>query len=174
MVGQSGFWRWLIGGESCLVAGTLGVWLMCPGIAHARFLHSIAPSLSFPMAQSSPALSGSWRLVSLGEMAAPDVVPQSMELTAEFEGDRLFGSGGCNRFTGGFETQGNQLSVGPLASTFMACEPPISTQETRYFAALQGAQRYEIDEQGQLLVFYETEEETGVLQFSRQPIPGLW
>jgi|GEM_PF-706595 len=174
MANRPGFRQWFIRGESFLVVSALGLLTASPGIAHAGSFTLIGTSLAFPMAQSSSALGGSWRLVSLGEMASPDVVPQSMELTAEFEGDRLFGSGGCNRFTGGFETQGNQLSVGPLASTFMACEPPIADQETRYLAALQGAQRYEINEQGQLLIFYETEEGMGVLQFIRQPIPGLW
>ncbi|WP_420717335.1 META domain-containing protein [Leptolyngbya sp. NK1-12] len=37
-------------------------------------------------------------------------------------GDRLLGSGGYNRFVGGYQTEGDQLSIEPLASTKMACE----------------------------------------------------
>jgi heat shock protein HslJ len=96
------------------------------------------------------------------------VPPQTTELTADFSGDRISGSGGCNRFTGGFKTQGQQLSIGPLASTFMACEESVMTQETRYLTALQGAQRYEIDDQKQLTIVYQTEKTSGVLRFMAQ------
>lgn len=74
---------------------------------------------------------------------------------------------------GGYQTQGEQLSIGPLASTFMACEEPIANQEFKYLNALQAAQRYEVD-QGQLTIFYQTEQESGVLRFTAQAVPGLW
>jgi heat shock protein HslJ len=88
----------------------------------------------------------------------------SEELTAEFASDRISGSGGCNRFMGSYQTEGETLTIGPLASTFKACEESISTQETRYLQALQGAQRYEVTEQG-LTIDYQTEEGAGVLRF---------
>jgi heat shock protein HslJ len=128
------------------------------------------------MAQTS-SITGNWRLVSITESATPTpmVPPQTTELTADFSGDRITGSGGCNRFMGGFATTGEQLSVGPLATTFMACEEVVMNQEMRYLAALQGAQRYEIDDQGQLAIFYQTEQGTGTLRFTlAQAVQGLW
>lgn len=141
------------------------------GITAAIFTlpqRSSASSVDVQIAQA-PSILGSWRLVNMTESPSPmPMLPSSnTELTADFVGDRVSGSGGCNRFMGGFQTQADQLSIGPLASTFMACEEPIMTQETRYLTALQGAQRYEVD-QGQLTIFYQTEKASGVLRFTAQ------
>jgi putative lipoprotein len=59
---------------------------------------------------------------------------------------RAYGSGGCNRFTGGARIEGSTLALGPLASTRMACAPPQGPQEDRYLQALNAARRYEIVE----------------------------
>lgn len=127
------------------------------------------------MAQTT-SIEGSWRLVNMTEASAPTpMVPAAdTELTADFAGDRISGSGGCNRFMGGYQTQADQLSIEPLASTFMACEEPVMTQEMKYLAALQGAQRYEVNNQGELQIFYQTEQESGVLRFVSQTIRALW
>ncbi|HIK14673.1 MAG TPA: META domain-containing protein [Leptolyngbyaceae cyanobacterium M33_DOE_097] len=129
------------------------------------------------MAQSSSAIAGKWRLVNMteGDSPMPMVLPRSPEVTAEFEGDRLYGSGGCNRFNGGFETSDGSLAIGPLASTFKACEEAIMQQETKYLQALQGAQRYEVNRDG-LQIFYQTEQGSGVLRFVAQTssVRALW
>ncbi len=130
------------------------------------------------MAQAD-SLTGSWRLVNMGEIGSPGVVLQANELTAEFAESRISGSGGCNRFMGGYEIpQAGTLSIGPLASTFMACEQPIANQEAQYLKALQAAQRYELDDEGQLAIFYRTDQESGVLRFAGQNagqnVRGLW
>ena len=127
------------------------------------------------MAQTS-SITGNWRLVNMTESSTPTpmVPPQDTELTADFADGRLSGSGGCNRFMGGYQTQADQLSIEPLASTFMACEEPVMTQETKYLAALQGAQRYEVNDQGELQIFYQTEQGSGTLRFVSQTVPALW
>jgi heat shock protein HslJ len=126
------------------------------------------------MAQSS-SLEGSWRLANISESSAPTpmVPPQTPAVTADFSDGRVTGSGGCNRFMGGFQTKGDQLSIDPLASTFMACEESIMAQEFKYLQALQGAQRYEVNDEG-LQIFYTTEQGSGVLRFTSQAITGLW
>jgi heat shock protein HslJ len=126
-------------------------------------------------AQSANAIAGSWRLVSISESSAPTpmVPPQTPELTADFAGGRITGSGGCNRFMGGYTTKANQLSIDPLASTRKACEQALMTQEFKYLKALQGAQRYEVDNQG-LQIYYKTDQESGVLRFTSQAVRGLW
>jgi len=125
------------------------------------------------MAQSS-SLAGSWRLVYMGETTSPTVLPQTTELTTNFEGDRISGSGGCNRFTGSYQTDADALSIGALASTRMACEESVMSQETKYLAALQGAKRYEVTNQGDLQLFYQTAQESGVLRFTSQTVRALW
>lgn len=148
---------------------TTGVISVNPAIAQ------LPPSASpFLMAQVS-AITGNWRLVSMTESALPTpMLPASdIELTAEFAGDRLSGSGGCNRFMGSYQTEGDQLSIAPLASTRMACEETILNQETKYLLALQGAQRYEVNNE-ELQIFYQTEQESGILRFTAQPVRGLW
>ena len=67
-------------------------------------------------------------------------------VTAIFEEDgTLSGSGGCNSYTGSWETDENSIEIGPLASTAMACEPDLMDQETRYLAVLQEAGTYRVD-----------------------------
>jgi heat shock protein HslJ len=60
-------------------------------------------------------------------------------VTAEFGADgRVAGSGGCNRFSGGYEVDGAALAIGPVAATRRACVAPagVGEQESAYFAAL--------------------------------------
>ena len=155
-----------------LIVGTLGITSVNSVVAQPTLKNTLS---SFEMAQSS-SLIGSWRLANMteGDSPMPMVPPQATELTATFADGKISGSGGCNRFMGSFETQGDRLSVGQLASTFKACEEPIMQQESRYLKALQGAQRYEIDNQGQLTIYYQTEQGSGVLRFTSQNIRGLW
>jgi heat shock protein HslJ len=152
-----------------LVIGSVGGTITIPVMAQ-----------SFPekplQTAASASLMGNWRLVNMTVPTSPmPMLPlQTPELTAEFSDGRISGSGGCNRFNGGYQTQGEQLSIDPLASTFKACEQPIMEQETRYLKALQAAQRYEIDDQGHLSIFYGTEQSTGVLRFATQTTRALW
>ena len=49
---------------------------------------------------------------------------------------KLAGSGGCNRFFGSYEQQGEALSFSPLGSTRMACPPDIMKREQAFFDML--------------------------------------
>ncbi|MBF2001850.1 MAG: META domain-containing protein [Synechococcales cyanobacterium M58_A2018_015] len=161
-------WHWRVAsGMIVLVAGASSI---TPLPALAQPTH---PPV-FDMAQSSAALSGSWRLANMTTAGSPMPMVPSADLTLELSGDRVAGSGGCNRFMGSFQTDGNRLSISPLASTFKACEPSVMNQESTYLAALQGAQRYEIDDQNQLTITYQTEQGSGVLRFVPLAVRGLW
>lgn len=64
------------------------------------------------------------------------------ELTVVFGADgTVSGSGGCNRFTGGYSVTDGVLQIGPLASTAMACETPagVMEQEAAFVKALESA-----------------------------------
>jgi lactoylglutathione lyase len=56
--------------------------------------------------------------------------------TLLLDGGRAAGSGGCNRFTGSYELEGERLSFKPLASTRMACDQTVVQAEDEYFLAL--------------------------------------
>ena len=58
----------------------------------------------------------------------------------------LSGSGGCNTHTGPYTSSGaDQITIGTLASTEMACEEPAMQIEQMYFAALANVATYQID-----------------------------
>ena len=55
------------------------------------------------------------------------------------------GTSGCNRFSGAVSQQGDVLTLGPLASTRMACPEPLSSQEAAIFALLGQPLRVAVD-----------------------------
>lgn len=66
--------------------------------------------------------------------------------TAAFGPDGVVtGSGGCNTFSAPFQSSGSSLTIGPVASTRMACEPSIMDQEAAYFAALERTSNYRFE-----------------------------
>lgn len=53
-----------------------------------------------------------------------------------FDGGRVAGTGGCNRFGGRYVRDGDKLSFAPLMSTRMACRPDIMKAEQAFFDML--------------------------------------
>lgn len=74
-----------------------------------------------------------------------DDVPDDAVPTLMLDEGVASGSGGCNRFSGGYEVDGDSLTIGPLAGTMMACEEPKMTVESTYLAALEAADAWAID-----------------------------
>jgi heat shock protein HslJ len=52
---------------------------------------------------------------------------------------RVYGTGGCNRFSGSWKQDGARITLGPLASSMMACPQPQMDAEARFFKLLGGA-----------------------------------
>jgi heat shock protein HslJ len=76
------------------------------------------------------ALAGSnWTFVSIGGVAVAADRPTSLQ----FDGTRLSGSAGCNRFSGGYSAADGTLTAGPLMATKMACPGAGMTQEAAFF-----------------------------------------
>lgn len=117
-------------------------------------------------AQASPE-GAEWRLVRLaaGPVAAGDA-QRAPSLTLEAEGARAFGSGGCNRFSGGYTREGQSLRFTPLASTRMAC-PDMET-ESAYFAALDATRGWRLAAGGGL----ELLDEAGDVVAGFEPAPA--
>ncbi|MCX7349650.1 MAG: META domain-containing protein, partial [Alphaproteobacteria bacterium] len=53
-----------------------------------------------------------------------------------FDGGRVGGQGGCNRFGARYEMDGDRLSFSPLMATRMACRPDIMEAEQAFFDML--------------------------------------
>ena len=83
---------------------------------------------------------GEWTLVSLDGLPLP---PGARPPTALFEGARVSGFGGCNRYFGQVvEKSPGVIVVGPLAATKMACPSPSIEVEDRFLAAMSRATKY--------------------------------
>jgi heat shock protein HslJ len=100
---------------------------------------------------AAPQLAGtSWRAETI--MGRPVIDSSASTITFEADG-RVHGRGGCNRYFGSSTIDGARLALGQLGSTRMACPEALMEQETRFFQALQGAERWTIDEHGLLLIY---------------------
>ena len=82
------------------------------------------------VAPTSPV--GDWRTSTNG-------VKQIITFT---EDGKVYGDSGCNRFTGGYTVKGDRITIGPLASTMMACPEPRMSAEATFLTRLQAAVSY--------------------------------
>ena len=106
-------------------------------------------SLVVYKAQTQDLTGTSWEAINFnnGKQAVVGVLGDTT-LTADFGKDgTLSGKAGCNTYSGGYKVNGNQITIGPLASTMMACSDPegVMEQEAQYLAALQSAATYQIE-----------------------------
>jgi heat shock protein HslJ len=85
-------------------------------------------------------LSGvTWRFYDMGKDTLAD--PSKTELRIDPDG-KVSGSTGCNRFSGTAAIVGTSLTFAPLATTRMACDPPLMKQESAILAALQSVRSF--------------------------------
>jgi len=68
------------------------------------------------------------------EESAP--VAAAARVTLQFQGGRINGSAGCNRFFGAYAAEGNKLAITAIGTTRMACPEPQMTLERAYLAGL--------------------------------------
>ena len=87
-----------------------------------RTIVAVAAAAALATALAAPAVAGDtgaplrspvgdWRTSTNG-------VKQTITFTTD---GQVYGDSGCNRFTGTYTTDGDRISIGPLASTMMAC-----------------------------------------------------
>jgi heat shock protein HslJ len=115
----------------------------CLALAAACASRDGAPPSGSAETTSLKKLAGvTWTLVSLGG----EPVPQGTRLpTIAFDGARIAGLGGCNRYSGQVqETTPGTIAVGPVASTKMACPPPAMDVESRFFSVLAQVTQYRL------------------------------
>lgn len=100
-------------------------------------------------------LVGAWLLEDLGGRGVVDMV----QTTIVFDGEGMVsGSGGCNRFTGGYTFADGTLEFSPLAATKMMCPEAVMGQETAFFVALGEVEQVAVDDPYLLIYFAGSEQ----------------
>lgn len=85
-----------------------------------------------------------WRLVTLnGQPVHFEGPGREPHLVLHVDGARAAGSGGCNSFSGSYQTEGAKLSIKSVASTMMACVKGME-HEAAFYAALAATQSFTI------------------------------
>jgi heat shock protein HslJ len=109
---------------------------------------------------ASASLTGKWRVVAISGAASFD--PSKTQ--AEFAADGHFASTiGCNRIFGKPDLHGKHIAFGPMATTRMACTPPLDQLERQYIDALEAVRGYRF-ESGDLVFLGAAHEELVKLQ----------
>lgn len=106
-------------------------------------------TLASYQAQSQNLAGTDWEVIGYnnGKQAVTSVLLNT-SITASFGRDgTLTGNAGCNDYNGSYTVTGNQITIGPLASTMKACSDPagVMEQEAQYLAALESAATYQIE-----------------------------
>lgn len=101
--------------------------------------------------------SGIWLVRSINQEPAPD----SPQLSISFKDGTVSGNAGCNRFTGSYEIKENELTLGTLASTMMACVPGLDQTEQNYLSVINDVRSFRFDESFKLIL--KTEDERTVI-----------
>ena len=144
---------------------TLRLWILTfvPVMALSPLISACAPNqgVSFTLEGTR------WQLNSInGEAVLPNT-----NISADFgEDGSLGGSSGCNSYSAQYELDGDRITIGPAATTLMACPEPIMEQESAYMSALASVASYALeddnlvllDDKGGTLLVFEPQEEVSL------------
>ena len=92
---------------------------------------------------------GPWRIVEIDGAELPEGL---RPLRLAFDGDRLSLAAPCNQAMGSYALTGESLDLGPIASTIMMCPEEVMEVEAALFATLEGVDRFDIDDDGALVL----------------------
>lgn len=73
------------------------------------------------------------------------VVDRSRTTIQFAENQRVAGNSGCNRYMGGYQLSGENLTFSALAGTMMACPEALMNQEQRFHQAMTRVSQWRID-----------------------------
>jgi heat shock protein HslJ len=94
-----------------------------------------------PASASMDLAKSSWVLEDLNGEGVVDNARVTLDFT---EAGRVVGNGSCNRYFATVTVSGSSIKFGAVGATRMACAPAVSQQESKYFAALGAASRFEV------------------------------
>ncbi len=89
-----------------------------------------------------------WTFVSIG--GTPAAADRPADLA--FDGERMSGSAGCNRFGGGYAVEDGVLTAGQLAATLMACPGAGMAQERAFFDLMKTPVRLSFPSDGTMVM----------------------
>ena len=116
----------------------------------SAFLMIVACSHTGSSSRNADALIGTeWVLEDLGGRGVEDRVQSTINFKTH---DRILGWGGCNRYFSGYRFDGQNFDIGPIGSTRRVCPAVVMDQETRFFKALDKANK--INREGSYLRIY--------------------
>jgi heat shock protein HslJ len=117
-----------------------------------------------PAQQTSSPLNGSWKLVSAsGNILKNIPEAQVPQLSFETGANAVTGFTGCNRLTGQFTVEKDQLTLGPIITTKKACENMEVEMAVGKFLTNVGFYKVEQDK----LYLYDRADRNNYLLFSR-------
>gem|GEM_PF-350938 len=111
------------------------------------------------------------------ESGKTSTVLSTTPISTTFNGNKVGGNAGCNRYFGQFQITANGLFhiTSQIGSTMMACAPEIAEQEQRYLKNLAMATRYQLDN-GKLVLL--NKDKHAILEYQRvKPLTlenGVW
>jgi heat shock protein HslJ len=112
--------------------------------------------LVFEAAESTTLINTPWKLNLLddGEGKVISTIAGTEVTLVLADDGTLSGSSGCNTYNGAYEINGEQIAIGPIASTMMSCSEPnmIMEQEFAYLQMLETVTLYQIKGNGLELV----------------------
>jgi len=87
-----------------------------------------------------------WVLDHASMMTLVDTVPTGARIDIRFDGAEVQGRAACNSYGGGYEADASTgaLSFSDLASTQMACDPPLMDLESAYLGAIGDVTGYQV------------------------------
>lgn len=85
---------------------------------------------------------------------ADNMLSENSRISLNFNSEmQLAGVASCNRYTTSYNLTGESLSISPIATTQMACEPLIMEQEASFLKYLANVSRFDLTEDGQLVLY---------------------
>ena len=123
-----------------------------------------SPAVELP----TPVYGLDWYLNDNGEQAP---ILTGTQVNLQFSQDQLGGNAGCNSYSAPFKLDGDQISIGSITATMMACAEPVMQQESAYLATLEKAASVSIsdevltfsDAQGTVILSYHALEPTSLV-----------
>lgn len=153
-------------------AGWMALWLMTVILALSGCTKTQQVLTREQAPPPPPSLEGRWDLKSYGPAGEQTAILPDAPVFVVFSSDgKISGSGGCNRYFGGWgfvEGDRDILRIWRTGSTKMACAVPLMTQEHRFLEELSRVSSYWTDGK-ELRLFYDGGK--GVLGFTRGANP---
>jgi heat shock protein HslJ len=103
-------------------------------------------------APDDPLAGTAWLLLSYYDGTAQRPVLEDSPVSVNFsQNNEMFGSGGCNDYSATYTVSDSQITISNLLNQQAACSPGLNQQEAAYFALLQSASTYALND-GELTI----------------------